>query len=155
MPIKRVERVKQLSGLSSYQDPHIHPLSASDSQRTNINVYSLNTANQVTVHSNLSCYWMFRCFLTILFVLSGASSKSRCLAKLSHPSSLSRQAKTVILSPKLLLKYCPHTQEDIIFFISTVPFILHNVPLSVPFQEASGTPVWTRKVFCQRIHLRS
>ena len=56
---------------------------------------------QVTVCSNLSRFWAFHCFSTPLFVVLGASSKFRCLGKLSQPSSPSRQAKTVIFISKI------------------------------------------------------
>jgi len=90
-----------LRGLSSCQDPHIPPLSVPSGQRTNANVYSLNTAKQVTMSRDVSCYWMFHCSLTPPFVLLGASAKSRCLGKLSYPSLLIRQVKTEIFISKI------------------------------------------------------
>ena len=95
--IKTVERVKKLSRPS----PHIHPLSASSGQRTNENVHSLNTAKQVTLRRDVSCYWVFCCFLPPSFDLLGASVKYRCLVKLSRPTLLSRQAKMVIFISKI------------------------------------------------------
>ena len=92
-----------MRGLSICQDPHIHPLSASSGQRINENVYSLNTAKQVTMRCGFSCYRVFYCFLTPSFVLLGASAKSRCLGKLSHPALLSRQVKTVIFIYKITI----------------------------------------------------
>ena len=44
---------------------------------------------------------MFHCFLTLSFVLLGASVKSRCLKKLLHPTLLSSQVKTVIYIYKI------------------------------------------------------
>ena len=79
-----------------------HPLSFHLSGRhTNENLYSLNTAEQVTMRRDLSCYRVFHCFLTPSFVLLGASAKSRCLGKLSHAALLSRQVKTVIFIYKI------------------------------------------------------
>ena len=92
-----------MRGLSSCQDPHIHPLSVPGGQRTTKNVYSLNTAKQVIMRRNLSCYRVCHCFLTPSFVLLGASAKSRCSGKLSHPSLLSRQVKTVIFIFKITI----------------------------------------------------
>merc|ERR1711966_218615 len=92
-----------MKGLSSCQNPHIHPISVLGCQRTNENEYSLNSANQVIICCNLSCYRVFHCPLTPSFVLLGASAKSRCFRKLSHPSSLSREAKTVIFISKITI----------------------------------------------------
>ena len=47
-------------------------------QHTNENVHSLNVAKKVTKCCDLSCYWMFYCFLTPSCVLLGASAKSVC-----------------------------------------------------------------------------
>ena len=69
----------------------------------------------------LSWYWVFHCSLTPLFVLSGASAKSRCLGKLSHPSLLSRQVKTVIFISKITIP----TKSPILLF---VPMRTHNTP---------------------------
>ena len=77
---------KDFRGLSSCQDPHISSLSVPSNQRIDENRHDLNVAKQVTVWSNLSCYWVFHCFLTPSFVFLDASGKSRCLIKLSHPS---------------------------------------------------------------------
>ena len=46
---------------------------------------SLNTAKLVTMRRTLLCYLAFLCFLTSSLALLGASAKSRCLGKLSHP----------------------------------------------------------------------
>ena len=77
-----------MRGLSSCQNPLIHPHPVPSRQRINENVYILNAPKQVTRCRNL--------------VLLDASTKSRCLEKLLHSSMLSRQLKTVILSPKLV-----------------------------------------------------
>ena len=45
---------KELKGLFSCPDPHIHPISVPSGQRTNEHAHILNSANQVTVHRNLS-----------------------------------------------------------------------------------------------------
>ena len=92
-----------MRGLSSCQDSHIYPISVLSCQRTNENVYSLNSVNQVTMCCDLSCYQVFRCFLTPSFILLGASAKSRCFGMLWHSSSLSRQAKTVIFISKITI----------------------------------------------------
>ena len=94
---------KELRGLSSCQDPHIHYLSALSQQRANKNIHSLNTARQVTMCHKLSWYRVFHYFLTPSFVLLGASAKSRCLGKLSHPSVTGRQMKTMIFISKMSL----------------------------------------------------
>ena len=106
-----------MRGLSICQDSHIYPISVLSCQRTNENVYSLNSANQVTMCCDVSCYRVFRCFLTPSFVLLGASAKFRCLGKLSHPSSLSRQVKTVIFISKIT--------------ITTTSPILHFAPMRI------------------------
>ena len=92
-----------MRGLSSYQDPHVNALSVRNDQGTNENVYSLNTATQVTMRRDFSYYREFHRFFIPSFVLLGASAKSRCLGKLSHPSLLSRQVKTVIFISKITL----------------------------------------------------
>ena len=115
------DSLKELRGLSSCQDPHIHPLFASSGQRTNGNVHSLITAKQVTMGSNLLCYRVFHCFLTPSFVLLGASAKSRYLGKLSHPSLLSRQVKTVIFISKITIT----TKSPILHF---APMWTNNTP---------------------------
>ena len=92
---------KELRGLSICQDPHLHSISVFSCQRTNENVYSLNTAKQVTICCDLSWYRVFHCFLTPSFVLLGASAKSRCLGKLSHPHRLAGKSERWFLSPKL------------------------------------------------------
>ena len=75
-----------MRGLSSCQDPHIHSIYVPSGQHINENVHLLNAANQVIVRHDLSCYQMIQCFLTPSFVLLGASAKSRCFRKPSHPS---------------------------------------------------------------------
>ena len=92
-----------MRGLSSCHEPHIHPLSVLSDRHTNENEYSLNTAKQVANYRDVSCYRVFHCFLTPSFVLLGASAKSRCLGKLSHPALLSRQVKTVIFICKITI----------------------------------------------------
>ena len=104
-----------MRGLSSCQDSHIYPISVLICQRTNENVYSLNSANQVTMCCDLSCYRVFHCSLTPSFVLLGVSVKSRCFRMLTHSSSLSRQAKMVIFISKITIS-------------KTYP-ILHFVPM--------------------------
>ena len=94
---------KELRGLNIYQYSHVYPLFASSGQAINENVYNLNTAKQVTMRDDLSCYWILSCFLNPSFILLGASSKFRCLTKLSHPSLLSKQAKTVIFISKITI----------------------------------------------------
>ena len=54
---------KELRGLSSCQDPHIHSLSALGGQYTNENLFSLNPAKQVIMHSDLSCCRVFHPFV--------------------------------------------------------------------------------------------
>ena len=94
-----------------------------------------------------TCFRAFHCFLTPSFVLLGVSAKSRCSGKLSQPSSLSRQAKTVIFISKITMAtkspilhfasmrtynilYCPKEREKLLSFGMSQPF------LSIP--EASG-----------------
>ena len=92
-----------MRGLSSCHEPHIHPLSVLSDWHTNENESSLNTAKQVANYHDVLCYRVFHCFLTPSFVLLGASAKSRCLGKLSHPALLSRQVKTVIFIYKITI----------------------------------------------------
>ena len=94
--MKRLERVKQLSRPSHM----VSSLSVCSSQCTNESVHDLDVAKQATVWRNLSHYWVFHWFLTPSFVLLGASAKSRRLRKLSHPSLLGRQVKTVMFISK-------------------------------------------------------
>ena len=89
--------------LRSCQDPHIHPIFTLIGQHTNKNVDSLHTAKQVVRRCDLSCYLRFCCSVTPSFVLLGTNANSWCLEKLSHLSLLSRQAKTVIFIPKIVL----------------------------------------------------
>ena len=110
-----------MRGLSSCQDSHIYPISVLSCQRTNENVYSLNSANQVTMCCDLSSYRVFHCFLTPSFVLLGVSVKSRCFGMLSHSSSLSRQAKTVIFISKNTII----TKSPIFHF---APMWTYNIP---------------------------
>ena len=108
---------KETRGLSSCQDTPIYPISVLSREHTNKNVYSLNTAKQMTMCHDLLCYRVFCCFLTSSFVLLGASGKLRCLGKLSHPSSLSRQVKTVIFISKITIitvEGCVLAEEHIV-----------------------------------------
>ena len=116
-----------MRGLSSCQDPHIYPLSIPRGQHTHEHVYSLNVAKHVTMCHDLSGYWELCCFSTPSFVLLGASTKSRCLGKLSHPSLLSRQVKTVIFIFKVTIT----AKSPILHF---APMRTHNIPYC-PKQE--------------------
>ena len=94
--------------LSSCQDPHFHPLSTPSRQPNNGNMCSLNlnTVKQVTMRCDLSCYLMCPRFLSPSFVLLGASAKSWCVWKISHPSLPSKQVKTAIfISKSFILKW--------------------------------------------------
>ena len=69
------------------------------------------------MHRDSSCLRAFHGFLTPSFVLSGNSAKSRCLGKLSHPSSLIRQVKTVIFISKITISAvegCVLAEEHIV-----------------------------------------
>ena len=81
------------------------------------------TAKQVTMCCDLSCCRVFHCFLTPSFVFSGASAKSRCLGKLSHPSSLSRQVKTLIFICKITI-----TKTSLILHFARMPMRIYNIP---------------------------
>jgi len=70
---------------------------------------------------DLSCYRVFYFFLTPSFILLGASAKFRCLRKLSHPSLLGRQVKTVIFISKITIT----TKSPILHF---APMRTYNNP---------------------------
>ena len=70
---------------------------------------------------DLSCFWVFHCFLTPLFVLLGVNSKFKCLEELSHPLLLCRRVKTVIFISKITTT----TKFPILYFASVGP---HNTP---------------------------
>ena len=66
---------------------------------------------------DLSCYRVFHYLLTPSFVLLGASANYRYLGKLSHPSLLSRQVKTVIFISKntiITVEGCVLAEEHIV-----------------------------------------
>ena len=128
-----------LRGPGSCQDPHIPPRSIPRGQRTNENVHSLNVAKHVTMCHDLSCYWVFCCFLTPAFVLLGASAKSRYLGKLSHPSLLSRQVKTVIFIFKITIP----TKSLILHFSS---MRTHNIPYCPKKKQV--TAIWHVTTIC-------
>ena len=111
----------ELRGLSSRQHPHLHSISVLSCQHINENVYSQNTAKQVTICCDLSCYQVLHCVFPPSFVLLGAIAKSMCLGKLSHSSSLSRQAKTVIFISKNTII----TKSPIFHF---APMWTYNIP---------------------------
>ena len=69
-------------------------------------------------------YVVFYCFLTPVFVLLGASTKSRCLGKLPHPSLLSRQVKMVIFIYKITMT----TKSPILH--SAAPVRTRNTPIA-------------------------
>ena len=151
---------KELRGLRSCQDPHIRPLFAFSCQHTNENVCSQNVAEEVTMCGNLSCYQVFRCFLTPIFVLLDASAKFRCLGKLSHLSLLGWHVKRVILYPTLLYLT---TKSPI---LHVVPMRTHNNPpivqkgvtlllfaMSQPFVSIPGPPLNHKLSFGPAVHL--
>ena len=87
---------KELRGLIGCQDPRIPSLSVPSDQRTNGHVHDLNVATK-KIYGVPQCITLpgdsLRLNPLIFFV--GASVKSRCLGKRSHPSCLSKQVKTV------------------------------------------------------------
>ena len=93
---------------------------------------------------DLSCYWVFHCFLTLSFALLGAIATVRYLGKLFHSLLLSKKTQTVILFPKTAM-----TTKSLILQFALM--WIHNTPSCL--KKGETAVIQHATIICIYIHI--